>query len=43
MPRTMWSGAISFGLISIPVKLFSATNSQEHPFQPDRLARAVPG
>ncbi len=28
MPRTVWSGAISFGLISIPVKLFSATNSK---------------
>ncbi len=24
MPRAIWSGAISFGLVSIPVKLFSA-------------------
>ncbi len=29
MPRTVWSGAISFGLISIPVKLFSAVNHKE--------------
>lgn len=28
MPRTVWSGAISFGLISIPVKLFSATSNK---------------
>lgn len=28
MPRTVWSGAISFGLISIPVKLFSAVSHQ---------------
>ena len=25
MPRAMWSGAISFGLVNIPVKLFKAT------------------
>ena len=24
MPRAIWSGAISFGLVNIPVKLFSA-------------------
>jgi DNA end-binding protein Ku len=28
MPRAVWTGAISFGLVSIPVGLFSAT--QEH-------------
>src|SRR4051812_13956435 len=28
MPRAIWSGAISFGLVSIPVKLFSATSSK---------------
>lgn len=28
MPRAMWSGAISFGLVSIPVKLFAATSSK---------------
>ena len=27
MPRAMWSGAISFGLVNIPVKLFKATAS----------------
>ncbi len=26
MPRAIWSGAISFGLVSIPVKLYSAVN-----------------
>src|SRR5919109_5370175 len=26
MPRAIWSGAISFGLVNIPVKLFSAVN-----------------
>lgn len=28
MPRAIWSGAISFGLVSIPVKLYAATTSQ---------------
>jgi DNA end-binding protein Ku len=26
MPRAIWSGAISFGLVNIPVKLYSAVN-----------------
>src|ERR671932_13205 len=26
MPRPIWSGAISFGLVNVPVKLFSAVN-----------------
>src|SRR5215211_3817306 len=26
MPRAIWSGAISFGLVNIPVKLFSAVS-----------------
>jgi DNA end-binding protein Ku len=26
MPRAIWSGAISFGLVNVPVKLFSATS-----------------
>jgi len=26
MPRSIWSGAISFGLVNVPVKLFSAVN-----------------
>lgn len=28
MPRPIWNGAISFGLVSIPVKLFSATQDR---------------
>jgi len=28
MPRAIWTGAISFGLVSVPVKLFSATSSK---------------
>lgn len=31
MPRAMWSGSISFGLVNIPVKLFIAT--KEHRIQ----------
>lgn len=27
MPRAMWSGAISFGLVNIPIKLYKATAS----------------
>ena len=26
MPRAMWSGAISFGLVNIPIKLFNAVS-----------------
>jgi DNA end-binding protein Ku len=26
MPRAMWTGAISFGMVSVPVKLYSALN-----------------
>ena len=28
MPRTMWKGAISFGLVSIPVRLYPATEEK---------------
>lgn len=28
MPRPLWSGAISFGLVTIPVKLMSATEDR---------------
>ncbi len=28
MPRAVWSGSISFGLVSIPVKLFTAVSSK---------------
>jgi DNA end-binding protein Ku len=29
MARPIWSGTISFGLVSVPVRMFSATSSQE--------------
>ena len=32
MPSTVWSGAISFGLVSVPVKLVSATRSRDISF-----------
>jgi DNA end-binding protein Ku len=28
MPRAIWSGSISFGLLNVPVKLYSATSKQ---------------
>src|SRR5436305_4116470 len=32
MPRPIWKGAITFGMISIPVKLFGATQSKDLAF-----------
>ncbi|MGA9520532.1 MAG: Ku protein [Myxococcaceae bacterium] len=32
MPRAIWSGAISFGLVNVPVKLYSATSHKEVQF-----------
>jgi hypothetical protein len=29
MARAIWSGTISFGLVSVPLKMFSATESKE--------------
>jgi DNA end-binding protein Ku len=29
MPRAIWSGSISFGMVSIPVKLYGATESRD--------------
>jgi DNA end-binding protein Ku len=29
MPRAIWSGSVSFGLVNIPVKLFSAVSQKE--------------
>jgi len=31
-PRSLWSGSISFGLVSIPVRMFAATSSKELKF-----------
>ena len=33
MPRSIWRGAISFGLVSVPVKLFTATQSKNVSFR----------
>lgn len=32
MPRSLWNGVISFGMVSIPVKLFTATESKDISF-----------
>ena len=32
MPRSIWSGVISFGVVSIPVKLYAATESKDVSF-----------
>ena len=32
MARSIWSGTISFGLVSIPVRMFTATESKELKF-----------
>src|SRR3972149_2672308 len=29
MPRPLWKGAISFGMVSIPVKLYTATDEKD--------------
>jgi len=29
MPRSIWTGAISFGLVSVPVRMYTATESKE--------------
>jgi DNA end-binding protein Ku len=33
MPQSVWKGAISFGLVSIPVRLFSATEEKDVSFR----------
>ena len=42
MARSIWSGAISFGLISIPVKLFTAVRPQGRVVQPARRPQHGP-
>ena len=27
MPRAMWSGSISFGLVNVPIKMYTAAKS----------------
>ena len=31
--RAIWKGAVSFGLVSVPVKLYSATESEDISFR----------
>ena len=33
MPRSIWNGVISFGMVSIPVKLYTATESKDVSFR----------
>jgi DNA end-binding protein Ku len=33
MPRSLWNGTIAFGLVRVPVKLHSATESKKIPFR----------
>lgn len=42
MPRAIWSGALSFGLVNIPVRLFSATESATLDFDLLRKADLSP-
>src|SRR2546427_10999084 len=41
MPRAIWSGAISFGLVNVPVKLFSAVNRKSVRFHQLHAADGV--
>ncbi|MFL3871266.1 Ku protein, partial [Streptomyces griseobrunneus] len=38
MPRPLWAGAISFGLVTIPVKIVSATEDHDVHFHRVHLA-----
>jgi hypothetical protein len=48
MPQAMWSGVISFGLVNVPVKLFSGLQDKEIHFHlmskggTDRAGAATP-
>jgi DNA end-binding protein Ku len=42
MPRSIWNGTIAFGLISVPVKVFSATESKTVRFQEVHLEDGAP-
>lgn len=33
MPRSIWKGAVSFGMVSIPVKLYTATDNKDISFR----------
>jgi DNA end-binding protein Ku len=38
MPRSLWNGTIAFGLVRVPVKLHSATESKRIPFRERHLS-----
>jgi DNA end-binding protein Ku len=40
MPRALWSGTISFGLVNVPVQLFSAVKEHKLHFK-DELIEAL--
>jgi len=42
MPRAIWSGAISFGLLNVPVKLYSAVSSKNISFRQLRESDSSP-
>ena len=33
MPRSIWNGTVAFGLVRVPVKLYSATESKRIPLR----------
>jgi DNA end-binding protein Ku len=33
MPRSIWNGVVSFGMVSIPVKLYTATETKDIAFR----------
>src|SRR6059058_2223778 len=37
MPRSIWSGAISFGLVNVPVKLYTAVRKKDVRFHQQRV------
>jgi DNA end-binding protein Ku len=37
MPRSLWNGTVSFGLVRVPVKLYSATESKRIPLRERHL------
>ena len=39
MARAIWTGSISFGLVNVPVGLYSATEAHGSPFTSSRRAR----
>ena len=41
MPRAIWSGAISFGLVNVPIKLYSATSQKTVRFHHSRTGNRI--